>query len=308
MFIEKRKFGKDIKYYLVYSYREKDKVNKFRRYLGKNLSKQEIELSRNEAEKEISSLLDDLRIDIFNFVLTKNQIQKFNEIESKIKIDHLQIDWTKFTEEFVYNTNAIEGSTVSLDEVKEIIEHKKKPKDEEELEAKNVAKAVNYIMETKENLSLELIKKLHKICFTGTKSFAGKLRDVEVVVRTSRGDIVHSGVPFRELDDHLNDLIEWYKGNKDKFRPLVLAAIIHNQFEHIHPFQDGNGRVGRLLLNFILIKNKYPPMNIALEDRREYYSTLTEYSKNQNLKPTIEYLIKQYKKTLSEVTTKKKKM
>ena len=129
MFIEKRKFGKDIKYYLVYSYREKDKVNKFRRYLGKNLSKQEIELSRNEAEKEISSLLDDLRIDIFNFVLTKNQIQKFNEIESKIKIDHLQIDWTKFTEEFVYNTNAIEGSTVSLDEVKEIIEHKKKPKD-----------------------------------------------------------------------------------------------------------------------------------------------------------------------------------
>ena len=167
---------------------------------------------------------------------------------------------------------------------------------------------MNYIMETKENLSLELIKKLHKICFTGTKSFAGKLRDVEVVVRTSRGDIVHSGVPFRELDDHLNDLIEWYKENKDKFRPLVLAAIIHNQFEHIHPFQDGNGRVGRLLLNFILIKNKYPPINIALEDRREYYSTLTEYSKNQNLKPTIEYLIKQYKKTLSEVTTKKKKM
>ena len=85
---------------------------------------------------------------------------------------------------------------------------------------------------------------------------------------------------------------------------MVLAAIMHNQFEYIHPFQDGNGRVGRLLLNFVLLKNKYPPIDISLEDRAEYYLTLQEYQKNRNLKPTVEFLVKQYKKTLSKVTTK----
>ena len=88
------------------------------------------------------------------------------------------------------------------------------------------------------------------------------------------------------------------------FGLLVLAAIIHNQFEHIHPFQDGNGRVGRLLLNYVLLQNRYPPINILLEDRLQYYKTLQEYSKNQNLKPTIKFLVEQYNK----MTTRLKKM
>ncbi len=53
-----------------------------------------------------------------------------------------------------------------------------------------------------------------------------------------------------------------------------LAAVVHNQFEMIHPFQDGNGRVGRILLNNILLKNGLPPLNIELRNRREYYSAL----------------------------------
>ena len=97
------------------------------------------------------------------------------------------------------------------------------------------------------------------------------------------------------------------RGNKGKFRPLVLAAILHNQFEHIHPFKDGNGRVGRLLLNYILLKNKYPPINIMLEDRQEYYRSLYEYSKHDDMKPTLNLLVKQYKKTLKEVSTKNRK-
>ncbi|MCK5343640.1 MAG: Fic family protein, partial [Candidatus Heimdallarchaeota archaeon] len=109
------------------------------------------------------------------------------------------------------------------------------------------------------------------------------------------------------LHEALNVYISWYKKNKNKFKPLVLAAIVHNQFEHIHPFQDGNGRVGRLLLNFILIKNNYPPINILLEDRAEYYMTLQEYSKKHELKPTMKFFIKQYKKTLKKVSTKPKK-
>ncbi len=218
-----------------------------------------------------------------------------------------QKEWQRFTEEFVYNTNAIEGSTVQRDEVSEIL-HRQKPLGAEELETKGVAKAVECIKNAKEDLSVELMQKLHKTCFEGSKSFAGQIRNVEVVVRNSKGGILHQGMPVSQLHLALKDMIIWYNKNKSKFKPLVLAAIIHNQFEYIHPFQDGNGRVGRLLLNFILLKKKYPPISITLEDRAEYYATLQEYQKNQNLKPAVEFLVKQYRKTLRKVTTKSKRI
>ena len=92
-----------------------------------------------------------------------------------------------------------------------------------------------------------------------------------------------------------------------KIHPLLVIGNFVVEFLNIHPFQDGNGRVGRLLLNFILLKNNYPPINILLEDRAEYYKTLQEYSKKDNLKPTLEFLIKQYKKNLKKVPTKRGK-
>ncbi len=305
MYIEKRKVEDNVKYYLVHSYREKSKVKKIRKYLGKNLKQDEIEETKNKAKQHILEILKGLGTEVFLFTLTKKQIEKLNKYDTKIKIAHLdQKEWQKFTEEFVYNTNAIEGSTIRREEIPVILT-KEKAFDAEELETKGVARAVEYIKKTKEDLSINLVKKLHKICFEDSKSFAGQIRNVEVVVRNAKGEILHQGVPVSQLSLALSDMFLWCKENKNKFKPLVLAAIIHNQFEYIHPFQDGNGRVGRLLLNFILIKNQYPPINIALEDRTEYYRTLQEYQKNRNLKPTIEFLVKQYKKTLKKVTTKR---
>ncbi len=307
MYIEQRKSKNNIKYYLVHSYREGNKVEKIRRYLGSNLSKKELEEKTKSFEKIIRDLIKEIKTDVFFFSLTKKQVESLNKYNDKIEIVKLsKKEWDHFTEDFVYNTNAIEGSTVSEGEVPKIL-HKKKAENEEEIETKGVAKAVDYIRKTKEDLSLNLLLKLHKLCFEGSKSFAGKFRNVNVIIRNAKGEIIHSGVPKEELNDYLKDFIEWYKENKNKFKPLVLAAIIHNQFEYIHPFQDGNGRVGRLLLNFILLKNNYPPINIMLENRQEYYHTLQEYQKRDNLKPTLEFLIKQYKKTLKEVTTKNKK-
>lgn len=307
MYVEKRKLGNSIKYYLVYSYREKTKVKKVRRYLGLNLSNKELQKTSQKAEQEIKKEIEELSTEIFNFSLSKKQIEKLNKYAEKVKIHRFdKKDWHRFTTDFVYNTNAIEGSTVQLNEVPQIL-HKKKADDFEEIETKGVAKAVEFIRSTKGELSLGLMRRLHKLCFEGSKHFAGEFRNVEVVIRNGKGQIVHAGVSVSQLESALRDLIEWYNKNKNKFKPLVLAAIIHNQFEHIHPFQDGNGRVGRLLLNFILLKNKYPPINISLEDRADYYQSLQEYSKNQNLRPTIKFLIRQYKKTLKQVTTKRKK-
>jgi Fic family protein len=302
MYIERRKLGKRIKYYLVHSYREKGKVKKIRHYLGIDLPDKELEKKTGYAKEFILKIIEEYSTEIFNFKLTKKQIEKLNEYDKQVKIHHLSdLNWKLFTEEFVYNTNAIEGSGIEFKGVKDLLENKKYAKSSDEEETQNVARAVKFIRTTKEDLSIELIKKIHKICFDGTKEFAGKFRDLSVVVMNSRGEIVHSGAPVSELNKLLNDLIEWYYRNKLKFKPLVLAGIIHNQFENIHPFQDGNGRVGRLLLNFILLKRKYPPINILLQDRKEYYETLQQYSKKNNLKPTIEFLVKQYKKTLKDI-------
>ncbi len=307
MYLEKRKSGKSIKYYLIHSYRENNRVEKIRRYLGSNLSEKELEKKKKKAEKIILELLEGMKTKVFFFTLTKKQIEMLNNYNEKIKVTHLsKEEWENFTEDFVYNTNAIEGSTVAEDEISEILD-KKKAENSEEVETKGVAKAVEYIRKTKEDLSLNLLLKLHNFCFKGSKHFSGKFRTVNVVVRNSRGEILHTGVPKEELIDYLNEFIKWYKENKNKFKPLVLAAILHNQFEHIHPFQDGNGRVGRLLLNYILLKNNYPPVSIMLEDRQEYYKSLYEYSKRDDLKLTLDLLIKQYKKTLKEVSTKKNK-
>lgn len=304
MYIEKRKAGKSIKYYLVHSYRDNGAVQKIRRYLGKDLSSEELKHKRESTEKIILDLVAEVTIDIFSFKLTKTQLEKLNNYAKRIKIIHLtKEEWKQFTQEFVYNTNAIEGSTVTSDEVPLILS-KDKPSGHEEMETRGVARAVEYIQNTKEYLSLELLLKLHKLCFERTKPFAGKFREVNVGVVNSLGQVVHSGVPKEQLKDYLKDFIDWYQTHKNRFNPLALAAIIHNQFENIHPFQDGNGRVGRLLLNYILIKNNYPPINILLEDRQEYYHTLQEYSKKDNLRPTMEFLIRQYKKTLKKVTTK----
>jgi Fic family protein len=304
MFIEKRKIEKNVKFYLVHSYRENGIVHKIRKYLGLNLPHDELANERRRAEKEILKQIEKLKTEVFQFKLSREQISILNKFNEKIGIFHLnKKEWKNFTKEFVYNTNAIEGSTVLREEVENILK-KEKVFVPDEIETKGVAEAVEYIREAKEELSLQLLLNLHKMCFSGTKHFAGRLRNVEVVVTNSRGQIVHQGMPAKELNNALEEMVKWYKKNKGKFKPLVLAAILHNQFEYVHPFQDGNGRVGRLLLNFILLKNKYPPINILLEDRSEYYAALSEYDKSQNIKPMLQFLIKQYNKTLKQVTTR----
>ncbi len=105
---------------------------------------------------------------------------------------------------------------------------------------------------------------------------------------------MHEGAPQSRVVYLLNELIIWYNKHKSVYPALVLAAVVHNQFENIHPFKDGNGRVGRLLLNNILIKHRLPPINIDFKNRKEYYHSLQSYEKNHDIKPTIDLFMKEY--------------
>lgn len=296
MHIEKRKQGNNTKYYLSHSYRVGKKTRKIRHYLGLNLTEEKIEERREEAEKEIMQQMQ-AKTDLLKFSLTKKEIERLNEYDKDVEIVHLDVDgWKAFTEKFVFNTNAIEGSSVTPEEVHDLLRHNEDATNSDEMEALNVAKAVEFIQNTDEELSLELITRLQRICFEGSKSFAGKLRDVEVVIRNAYGEIVHQGIPKEETKRELEDMAGWYRDNSDELKPLVLAALIHNQFEYIHPFEDGNGRVGRLLLNYVLLKHGYPPINILFEDRGRYYYCLQQYSKENKLEDTLEFLVEQYRK------------
>ena len=295
MFIEIRKKGKNKKYYLVHSYREKDKVKRISRYLGSNLNEKRLLELKRVAEQHILEELKERNI--LEFELTKKEIEEFKKYEKDIEIKHLQaLNWKRFTENFTYNTNAIEGSTVALPEVKELLSGKEEPQDADDIETLNVAKAVEYIKKSKKKITLDFIKKLHLICFKGTKKFAGKLRNVNVVIKDRQGNVVHQGAPVNKVKGLLEELCRWYEKHKRKYPPLLLAAVMHNQFEKIHSFQDGNGRVGRLLLNYVLLQHKYPPINIRLKDRGRYYKCLQEYDQKNDIRPTLKFLISQYKK------------
>ncbi|MCD4666666.1 Fic family protein [archaeon] len=304
MHIEKRKSKNKIKYYLAHSYREGSKVHKFRKYLGLDLTKQKLKERKQIAEKLILEEIHKYKIikDPLKFELSKKEIDSIKKTESEIplKISHLsKNEWKIFSEIFTYNTNAIEGSKLNQKEVRDLLEKDKWPdKSKEDIaEAYGVDEAIQFIRGAKEHISIELIKKIHKIVFKNSKQFAGKFRkkNEEVVVMDNKGNIIHEGAPQSRIIHLLKELTEWYNKNKSKYPAIVLGAVIHNQFENIHPFADGNGRVGRILLNNILIKYDLPPISIDFNNRAEYYSSLRAYELNKDLKPTIDLFIKEYK-------------
>ncbi len=313
MYIEKRESKNKRKYYLAHSYREGLKIHKFRKYLGQDLTNEKLKERKLIAEKLILEEIHKYNIikDPLNFKLSQEEIDliKRIELDIPIKINHLsENDWKLFSEIFTYNTNAIEGSKLNQKEVKNLLERDQWPDRSKDdiAEAYGVNEAIAFIRNTKDYVSIELIKEIHKIVFKNSKPFAGKFRKKgeEVVVMDNHGNVVHEGAQQQRIIHLLKEMITWYNLNKNTCPALVLGAVIHNQFENIHPFRDGNGRVGRILLNNILIKHKLPPINIYFINRIEYYNSLKDYEINKNLKPTIDLFIKEYK-ILKEKLNKK---
>lgn len=305
MHLEIREKGGVKKYYLAHSLREGNGVRKIRVYLGADLTPEELEEKRRRAEDELRERITETRriSDPFITALTPTDLKELETLEARgdPRILHLsETDWDRFKEAFTYDTNAIEGSQIERREVGEILQEGKWPRDvgrEDIAETYGVSEAIDHIRETREHLSLKLIKDLHRIVFNNSKPFAGKYREKgeEVVVADAHGNIAHHGAPSQHVERLLKELMTWYNRNKTRYPPLVLAAVVHNQFEIIHPFKDGNGRVGRLLLNNILLKHNVPPLNIELKNRSQYYAALQAYEKDRDIRPTLELFLKEYR-------------
>ena len=305
MHLEIREQKGSKKYYLAHSFREGNRVRKVRVFLGWDLTDDALRQRQKNAETELKKRIEEAKAihDPFLTVLSSDELKELATLEARgeLQVRHLsESDWTKFKETFTYDTNAIEGSRIEIKEVQNILENRGWPHDksnEDIAETYGVAEAIDYIRDTDEHLSLNLIKELHKIVFKNSKHFAGNFRakGVEVVVADAYGNVIHRGAPSTQIEPLLKELVRWYNQNKTVCSPLVLATVVHNQFEMVHPFQDGNGRVGRLLLNNILLKHGLPPLNIELKNRTQYYAALQAYEKKNNIRPTLELMLKEYR-------------
>ncbi|MDP1722802.1 MAG: Fic family protein [Candidatus Gottesmanbacteria bacterium] len=180
--------------------------------------------------------------------------------------------------EIVYNSNAIENSTLSLPETEKILlemEVSRQVSVREVYEVKNLARVAAFIraLSKDRELSKELICTLHGMLLVGINDgIAGRFRRVNEFVRV--GKFI---APAPEHIDRLMDrLFEEYTGNLNQY-PLDAIARFHLEFETIHPFNDGNGRIGRALINLQLQRIGFPNIIIRDKEKQEYYRGFSQY-------------------------------
>ena len=146
----------------------------------------------------------------------------------------------------------------------------------------------------KGKFDIKFIKKLHKILFSGVDDeIAGNLRS------ELKRDIKIAGASYvppkwKEIDYEMNNFLKWYRAENRKLHPLELASLIHLKIISIQPFVDGNSRLSRLLMNWVLWKRGYPPINLPVEDLENYYDALDKYQIEKQEKPFLSYIIKKY--------------
>lgn len=225
-----------------------------------------------------------------------------------ISADLMKTLTQKFREEWTYHTNAIEGNTMTLQETAFFLREGLTIKGKtlrEHLEIVNHGEAIMFLQDAirHRDLSEGLIKEFHALLFEGVKGWAGgkpirpgfyKLEDNHVL--TPSGEI-HYYVPAVQVPMEMANLMEWFSTNKNTIHPIELSAKFHHRFVAIHPSPDGNGRVSRLCMNFILMKAGYPPAIIRQEERLEYYLAL-EKADNGDDRSFIELVSSEVERSL----------
>ena len=193
-----------------------------------------------------------------------------------------------FLVEHTYNSNAIEGNTLTLQETALVLQgvtiDKKPLKDH--LEAVGYKEAFQYIEELAKqdkDLSEYDIKSIHNLVLADRPEDRGTFRRVNVRIA---GALTNPVQPYL-IEPKIEELLNNYKVWSETMHIVERVAIFHLQFESIHPFIDGNGRTGRLIMNLQLIKEGLPAINIKFADRRKYYDAFDEYSRTGSTEAMI---------------------
>ena len=277
-----KKFSQNKPYfYLNEQIRINGKNKKIQVYLGKNIPNDLTAHYHKLANREQALTKNNL-VTLFAFekIFNREQIGKIEGLRIELKYKLLQLSdfkrerlWARYAVQFIFESNAIEGSKLSPAEVNAIVQKKyiKKTVERREIrEVKNSIEAFDLIRRGVFKLNQRQIINLHKLLTSGLNITAG-YKKTNVIVNNK------PTTPAGHVRKEMKILLDWWKKNKKGSRhPLAIAADFHQHFEHIHPFEDGNGRTGRLIFNWILTQSGYPPILFLYQNRLLYFNALNQ--------------------------------
>jgi Fic family protein len=201
---------------------------------------------------------------------------------------------------FTYNTNAIEGNPLTLRQTALILSDNIAPqgaKTDDVIEVMNGKDAWEFVKDYKGTLNEEFLKKVQFEVTKNTKCrIQGKYRDSEVRI----GGSEWKPPLAKEVPALMRRVAKEYKGLKRSLHPIELASWIHSKLVQAHPFTDGNGRTARLIINWVLLRKKYPPVVISVQNKERYYYAIESADKGDQ-KPFAVFLAKQLLEQYSEL-------
>ena len=285
--IRKKTLGNEQYHYLEHSYRDGGKVHKKELYLGKT----------------VPDNIEDLKKQLISEVYQERWFGRFDRIKEQFRkeqegmpLSALEKSLETFVIRFTYDTNRIEGSTLTYRETADLLEKGITPGTRplsDVKEAESHRNTFYEMLEYTKDLSLNTVLYFHKKLFESTKSdIAGIIRSHQVAISGSK-----FMPPFpAEIYPLLIDFFKWYQKHKNTVHAVELAALVHLKLVTIHPFTDGNGRISRLMMNFILHKHDYPMLDILYERRAGYYKALEKTQTTKDDNPFLQWFFKRYEK------------
>jgi len=283
---------------LIHSVRKGKKVIQKKKYIGKELPpEQRLEYLKKEFLKELSG-------EKYKYIF-KEDLEKIEEKKKKYKQElrnlsdsEKQNRLDEFIIRYTYDSSKLSGVNTTLRQTFLILREGIIPRDFKSLriakELENHEKGFMAITKYKGKFDIKFIKKLHTTLFSGVDdNIKGKLRS------ELKRDVKIAGTSYvppkwNEVEKELYNLFKWYKSENRRLHPLELASLLHLKLISIQPFADGNSRLSRLLMNWILWKKAYPLVDIPVEDSENYYDVLDKYQIEKDEKPFIRYIIKKY--------------
>lgn len=282
----------------------KAKENAFAKHLVKILKAVQLikkqnycfEIIPDSDPEELVDILEILKIQYSTYkkALTKEELEEF-EKDVFIK--------------YVHGTTAIEGNTLTEEQAFRLLDADLTTANKtvnETLEVANYKDVKEYLKGYSGEVTEKLIKRIHQLLMHGIKGYNGKLINAGEY-RTNQAILRNIGFrppPADAIPDRMRYLLAEYRSKKEKkVHPLELTSYFHQKFEEIHPFQDGNGRVGREILNYILVKEGFPPIYLTEEKESEYLSALQEGNIN-NYYPLVLFVTSRLTATLRYLLTR----
>jgi Fic family protein len=221
----------------------------------------------------------------------KKELSRLSRLEKEKKLE-------EFIIRFTYDSSKLSGVDITLRQTSLILKEGIMPKNFKNLktvkELENHEKGVLAITKYKGKLDIRFIKKLHKILFLGVdNAIAGKTRD------ELQRNVKIAGTPYvppkwQDIKKELDNFFRWYSSENRRLHALELAALIHLKLITIQPFVDGNSRLSRLLMNWVLWKKDYPLVDIPIEELEDYYNVLDRFQIEKKEKPFVEYIKRKY--------------